>query len=112
MTQALAFTSWGKGELSPFMRGRVDLEMYYSSAETLYNMIVRPQAIPVRRTGTVFVAEVQDSSKETRLIEFVFSADQSYIIEMGEYYFLPRDVDGNLLTYDLSTISAWSTSTK
>jgi hypothetical protein len=39
-----------------------------------------------RRAGTRFVAEVKDSSKNTRLIPFNISRDESYIIEVGHLY--------------------------
>ena len=90
MSQSLRFTSWGKGELSPIMRGRVDTEHYYASAEKLTNMIVRPSGAVVKRPGTKYVAGIDDpdSGQVTRLIPFVFSVSESYIIEMGEEYFL------------------------
>jgi hypothetical protein len=112
MTTTIATTSWGKGELSPQVRGHVDTTHYYSSAKSLNNMIVRPYAIPVRRAGTKYVAEVKDSDEDVRLIEFVFSVDQSYIIEMGKFYFIPRDSDGNRLTLDLDAINTWADATK
>ena len=33
-----------------------------------------------------FVAEVKDSSKKTRLLEFEFNTDQAYVLEFGEEY--------------------------
>jgi hypothetical protein len=40
----------------------------------------------VNRPGTQFVKEVKDSTKDTRLIEFSYSDDQTFAIEMGNLY--------------------------
>ena len=109
MTQALRFVSWGKGELSPQVRGRVDVQQYYSSAESLKNCLVRPYGNVINRAGSRFVKEVKDSTKTTRLLKFVFNVSESYAVEMGEYYFRFY-TDGAILTlsatpgtYDVST---------
>jgi hypothetical protein len=113
MSQSVDFTSFGKGELSPYVRGRIDTLHYYSSAEKLQNMIVRPYGDVVRRAGTRYVGAVKDGheEKEVRLIEFVFSTSASYIIEMGEYYlrFYRNDT---LTTVDLSAHTLWEAGPK
>jgi hypothetical protein len=38
------------------------------------------------RPGTEFICEVSDSSAVTRLIPFIFNADQTYILEFGNLY--------------------------
>jgi hypothetical protein len=111
MTQALAQNSWGKGEISPWTRGRIDTELYYSSAESLKNMLVRPSAVPVRRAGTKHAGEVRDSTQDVRLIEFVFSVEQSYIIEMGNFYLRMKDSSGQPVIYDLDSAPDWADAT-
>lgn len=111
MTQQLAFTSWGKGELSPQCRGRIDVQHYYSSAERLHNMIVRPYGTAFRRIGTWYVGEVKDSTKDCRLIEFIFSNDQAYIIEMGDKYFRIYNASGTAITTELADINEWADAT-
>ena len=39
-----------------------------------------------RRPGSIFVAEVKDSAKSTRLIPFNISRNESYILEVGHLY--------------------------
>jgi len=80
-------TNFTAGVLSPRMRGRLDFDGYVDGAETLENMIVLAQGGAIRRPGTRFVVEVKDSSKTTRLIPFIFSTTQAYIIEAGDQYF-------------------------
>lgn len=38
------------------------------------------------RPGTIFVAEVKDSTKSVRLIPFIFNSDQTYVLEFGDQY--------------------------
>jgi hypothetical protein len=78
--------NFNKGELSPLMYGRVDFEGYKGGLKTCINHIPLVQGGITRRPGTVFVAEVKDSSKATRLVRFEFSTTQAYILEFGNLY--------------------------
>ena len=66
-------TNFTGGEISPRLRGRVDLTKYTSSLAHCENFIVFPHGGVTKRSGTRFVAEVKDSSKYTRIIPFIFS---------------------------------------
>lgn len=79
-------SSFGGGEISPLLYGRVDLDRYKTSLATCLNYIPTIQGGLTRRPGSYFVAEVKTSSKKTRLIEFEFSTTQAYIIEFGDQY--------------------------
>lgn len=79
-------TNFTAGEVSPLIRGRVDLDKYFNGVEILENFIVRPQGGIFRRSGTRFVAEVKDSNKSVILQEFEFSTIQAYILEFGDLY--------------------------
>lgn len=74
------------GEFSPILGARTDSERYKSSVEICENYIPLIQGPVTRRPGTYFVAEVKDSTKETRLISFEFSTTQAYILEFGDQY--------------------------
>jgi hypothetical protein len=78
--------SLGGGELSPQMKGRTDHEKYYSGAETLFNMIVRPQGGAMRRPGTLYVASSKVQSQPARIRRFIFNTVQAYMIEFGLGY--------------------------
>lgn len=57
------------------------------------------------RPGTVFVAEVKDSSKTVRLLPFIFNTEQTYILEFGDQYM--RVIrDGAQVTETAKTITA------
>jgi hypothetical protein len=79
-------TNFTGGEISPRLRGRVDLTKYTSSLAHCENFIVFPHGGVTKRSGTRFVAEVKDSSKYTRIIPFIFSTVQAYILEFGNNY--------------------------
>lgn len=50
-------------------------------------MLVRPYGLIMNRPGSLFKAEVKDSSRFTRLLEFIFNENDAFIIEMGHLYF-------------------------
>lgn len=79
-------TNFTGGEISPRLRGRVDLTKYTSSLAHCENFIVFPHGGVTKRSGTRFVAEVKDSSAVTKLVPFIFSTVQAYILEFGNYY--------------------------
>lgn len=74
------------GEWSPLLEGRSDLNKYHNAVKTMENMICFRQGGASRRPGTHFVAEVKTSAKSTRIIPFIFSTIQPYIIEVGDLY--------------------------
>lgn len=85
------------GELSPGMRGRVDLARYSISLGKARNFITKPTGGGAKRPGTIFRGRVKFSNKLTRLVPFIYSTSVKYLIEMGDGYFRFW-VDGALLT--------------
>lgn len=79
-------TNFTAGEISPKVYGRVDVTRYQNGAESLENCIVNIHGGSQRRPGTLFVAETKDSARVSRLIPFVFSRDQAYMLEFGHLY--------------------------
>lgn len=77
------FTS---GELSPRLKGRVDLDQYRGGLETMENFTPMPHGGCQFRQGFHHVYEVKDSADDTRLIPFQFSREQAYILEFGDQY--------------------------
>jgi hypothetical protein len=78
--------SFNGGELSPLLDSRIDIEKYHSGCRILENMITRPQGAADRRPGTIFVARTKFADKKARLIPFIFSDEQAYMLEVGEGY--------------------------
>ena len=79
-------TNFSSGELSPWLLGRSDIERYFNSAEVLENFIVHPQGPIKRRRGTegIGLTDDQDADGVVRLVKFVFSREDSVLIEMSE----------------------------
>lgn len=80
-------TAFNAGEFSSLLNGQVSLEKRASALETCVNMIALKQGPVTRRGGTKYVKEVKNSSNRTALIDFQFSSDQKYQIEIGDQYF-------------------------
>jgi len=78
--------SFSGGEISPSLYARVDQVKYQTGLRTCRNFMIARHGGAFNRPGTRFIQEVKDSSKSTRLIEFVFNATQTYIIEVGDLY--------------------------
>lgn len=85
------------GELSPGMRGRVDLARFAISLGKARNFITKPTGGGAKRNGTFFRGRVKHSDRPTRIIPFVYSTVVKYLLEMGDGYFRFW-VDGRLLT--------------
>ena len=80
-------SNFTQGEIGPYMYGRVDLAQYQNSARSIKNMLVRPQGGIIKRSGTRFVDNTKNVDSHTRLIPFIYSDSDAYVIEMGTSYF-------------------------
>ena len=76
--------SFTAGEISPRLWGRTDIEDYAKGAKLLQNYIVSPYGSISRRPGLKYVATVADSTKNYRLKRFVYSNQQTYMLEFGD----------------------------
>lgn len=100
-------TNFTGGEITPKMHGRVDLQKYGASCKTLKNFICFPHGGIVKRSGTRYIAECKDSANTKRLIPFVFSTTQAYILEFGNDYIRFYRNEGQILdsgsAYEISS---------
>lgn len=79
-------TNFTGGEISPFMKGRVDVKKYQNGAAKIRNMVVRPQGGAFRRCGTKHITVTKKPTLKSVLVPFEFSDEQAYVLEFGEYY--------------------------
>lgn len=79
-------SNFNAGEWSPLLWGRSDLAKYPNAGRRRQNMIPLAQGPGTRRPGTRYVASTRNDAV-ARLIGFVFSTVQAYLIEMGDTYF-------------------------
>lgn len=74
------------GEVSPKTKGRRDLEEYKNSLDILENFIVSPQGGVVKRPGARFLVDTAftiGSTNTPRIIPFIFSKDEKYVVVLG-----------------------------
>lgn len=104
MATPVILTSFAGGELSGSMYARVDLDKYHVGAALLRNFFVDYRGGVSNRAGTIFVDHcASDIENGVRLIPFVVSQDQSYVLEFSENLiriFLQQElVDSVVTTY-------------
>ena len=79
-------TNFTAGEVSPLLKGRVDIDRYPNGAEEIYNGLILPHGGVARRPGSYYVAPAKNSSVACRLRHFRVSAFSSYVVEFGNEY--------------------------
>ncbi len=84
--QDLLQTNFSAGELSPRLYGRVDLAKFNDAAKRARDVVLLQHGGARGRPGSVYVGEVKDSNDTTRLVPFVFSQTDAYVIETGDQY--------------------------
>lgn len=72
------------GEVSEDVYGRVDLAKYYTGLKTVKNMILHPQGGLSNAPGTMFVGDAVTDVSVIRLVQFVFSTDQSLVMVFSD----------------------------
>lgn len=78
---------FARGEISTRYGARSDLTAYQLGLRTARNVTVSKDGALENRMGTEFIAEVKDSSRFTRAVEFEFNEDdQTYALEFGDGY--------------------------
>jgi len=92
-----AQTNFTAGELTPKMRGRVDVARYANGAEIIENAWPELWGGAARRWGTAFVAPAKFGNQRSRLIPFIFNREQAYILEFGHLYMRVFKPDGQVL---------------
>lgn len=79
-------TNFSAGEFSPRLRGRSDIEKFNSSAEKLENCVVLRQGGATMRPSMKYIGEVKTSSQQVRLLPFVYSRTDAFVLEFGNVY--------------------------
>lgn len=81
---AIRQTSFAAGELSPYLYGRTDLELFGHGARRLLNFVVNRQGAAVSRPGTQLAWSAKLS--DVVLLPFLHASGESYILELGHLY--------------------------
>lgn len=75
--------NFSKGELSPLLGSRNDVDFWSASLYECVNFHVLTHGGLRRRSGTRFVAQVANSAQAARLFPFKFSETQSYVLALN-----------------------------
>lgn len=98
MGAQLRQTNFSAGELDPQVQGRSDLPVFGKGLKTCRNFVPLKTGPAMSRPGSTFVAQVKDVAayegydagdgpdRPVRLVPFVFSDEQAYVLELGERY--------------------------
>ncbi|MBQ9971342.1 MAG: hypothetical protein IJP25_04385 [Elusimicrobiaceae bacterium] len=89
--------SFSGGEVAPALHARSDSPSYGSWLKTARNFYVHPQGGASNRPGTLFMGS---GKGKCRLIPFVLSEEEAYVLEMGEKYLRVFTAAGQLLNED------------
>ena len=91
-------TNFTAGEFSPLLEGRHELAKYKDAVSKLENFYTFPHGPVDKRPGTRFIAAVKTEANQTRLIPFIFSTIQAYILEFGNNYIRFYKDEGQILS--------------
>lgn len=106
--------SFARGELAPSLYARTDLAMYHIGLRTARNGFIAKQGGWYNRPGTTYIGTAKNTAtfpnppSRVRLAEFIFSDDDTYVLEFGEGY-IRFYRNGAQIT--VSDVTAWSSST-
>lgn len=89
-------TNFSTGETDPLIRGRIDLQQYYTALQRAKNVTIIPQGGVRRRPGLRYIAELPDTIADDGaiLVPFEFSVNDSYMfaIVAGRIYVFKNGV--------------------
>lgn len=90
-------SSFTAGELSPSLAVRVDLARYHTGCSLLENMLVHPHGGAGKRSGLRYLATL---SGKTRLMPFIFSSAETYVLAWSENKLVIFTREGQVLSHD------------
>jgi hypothetical protein len=79
-------TSFAGGYLSGRVGSRIDFNKYGNGCRVIENFMIHPVGGATKIPGLVYQSSAKFSNKASRLITFMFSEDDSYILEFGDFY--------------------------
>ena len=86
MATRITQVSFTRGELTPRLDARTNLEQYALGLKSAKNAIIHQEGGISNRMGLEFCEQVKISEKDVRTISFVFNTSQTYMLEFGDKY--------------------------
>lgn len=96
MGQFLIRNTFTKGEATPLVHQRRDLDLYRQSVAFLNNWYVLKHGGIRRRSGTRYMGTTKHADRHARLIPYAFNNEQAYFLEFGDEYLRFWTVDGQI----------------
>lgn len=78
--------TFARGELSPRLFSRADLDHWKMGLAECVNWMILKQGGLRRRPGSEWINRAKTLGQRPRLIPFIFSIQQAYVLEFGAYY--------------------------
>ena len=101
------YVNFTAGEISPQLRGRVDIDAYRHAASTMRNFQPLQYGGVRRRFGTERMRGTFDTATRSRLLPFVLGVGQAYVIELSNLIVMAHLMGENVApTYTNSSL--WS----
>lgn len=75
-----AQTNFTAGEISPRLLGRVDIDRYSNAVSTMQNCYAVIHGGAKSRPGTLYLTTTKNQAKRSRLVPFIYSRDQAYML--------------------------------
>jgi len=97
--------SFAGGEITPEMFGRIDLPKNQTGLQKCQNFLVLAHGPVARRPGFAYLQESRDSTQQSRLIPFVFSASQAMILEISAGFIRAHSSGGTVLEANKTIVS-------
>lgn len=79
-------TNFSAGELSPLLLSRVDIAKYANGCKDITNFVIQRFGGARKRGGSEYIEGVKTNASKVRLIPFIYSSTQAYILEFGDEY--------------------------
>lgn len=82
----IAQQGFATGEISPEVLARTELDKYQYALKQARNVYIRPYGAVYRRSGTIYHSACKYADKKAILVEFNYSVELSYMLEIGDKY--------------------------
>lgn len=89
--------SFGAGEITPELFGRIDLVKFQTGLKNARNFEILPHGPAANRTGFEYVLETKFSAKKCVLLPFIYNPQQTYQLEFGDLYLRFHTNNGTVL---------------
>jgi hypothetical protein len=99
-----------RGEQSPAMGGRADLAAWQVGLKTARNVYTHVTGGVSNRAGLAFGGVSKESNRTVRLIPFIYSVDQAYVLELGHLYMRVIKENGYVLRPGVAVTGATNAS--